>query len=98
MHPPITLNLKTGTRAFDYQSNEPSPKFIRSPFLCKPYMPPEHSLQPFTLRLWGVVSLKDIISGPFNYVEQNWLSQNFDWMCLGKWCAWEGCSLPSKHF
>ena len=45
IHPAITLNLKKGTRNSDYQSNEPSPKFIRSPFLYKPYMPPGHNLQ-----------------------------------------------------
>jgi len=37
--------------------------------------------KPKTLALgalgWGVVILKDIISGPFNYVEKKWLSQNF---------------------
>ena len=72
IHPSITLNLKTDTRNSDYQFNEPPPKFIRSPFLYITYIPPGHILQPLPWGLWGVcVILKNIISWPFNYVEQN---------------------------
>ena len=69
IHPPIALNLKKGTRTSDYQSSEPPPKFIQSPFLYIPYMPPRHISQPLPWVLGGVI-LKDIISGAFNYVEQ----------------------------
>jgi hypothetical protein len=34
-------------------------------------MPPGHNLQPLSLGLGGFVILKDIISDPFIYVEQN---------------------------
>jgi hypothetical protein len=35
-------------------------------------MPQRHNLQPFSWGLWGrVVILKDLISRPFNYIEQN---------------------------
>ena len=71
IHPLITLNLKKGTRTSDYRSNEPFPKFIRSSFLYIPYMPPGHNLQPLPRRSWGVFIIKNIISRPFNYVEQN---------------------------
>ena len=71
IHRPITLNLKKGTRTSDYRSNEPFPKFIRSSFLYIPYMPPGHNLQPLPRRSWGVFIIKNIISRPFNYVEQN---------------------------
>ena len=47
IHSPITLNFKKDTRTFDYQSNEPPMKFIRSPFLYIPYVLPGHNLQPF---------------------------------------------------
>ena len=35
IHPPISLNLKKDNRTSDYQSNEPPPKFMLSPFLTK---------------------------------------------------------------
>jgi len=44
-YPLITLTLKKGTRASDYQSNENPPKIIRPPFLQKLYMPLGHNLQ-----------------------------------------------------
>ena len=70
IHPPITLNLRKGTRNSDYQSNEPLLKFIQSLFLYKPYIPPGHNLKPLPWGMGGAI-LEDIISRSFNYAEQN---------------------------
>ena len=51
IQPPITLKPIKGTKNSDYQSNEHPSKFIRSPFLYRPYIPPGHSLQPLP---WGL--------------------------------------------
>ena len=39
---------------------------------------------------------KDIVAGPFYYVEQNVCLQIFDWMRLENEWAWEKGSLPSN--
>ena len=71
-HPSMTLNFKTDTRSSDHQFNESPLKFIRSPFLYIPYIPPSINYNPSPEGSGGeVVTIEDIISGPFNYVEQN---------------------------
>jgi hypothetical protein len=71
IHPLITLNLNKSTRTSDFKSNDPIPIFLQLPFLRKPYMRPGHNLQPLPRGHWGIVFLKNMISGPFNYAEQN---------------------------
>ena len=70
IHPPITLNLKNGLRTSDYQSNEPPSKFVRPPFLYIPYATRTCFIT-LALRAEGDVILKDIMSRPFKYVNQN---------------------------
>ena len=72
IHPPIILNLKKSTRASDYLANLPL-QITLSIYI--PYMPPRHNLQPLPSRLWGSVTLKDIIYKRFNYVEQMGISK-----------------------
>ena len=72
IYPLITLNLKKGTKTSDYQSNGPNPKFLGSPFLYMPYMPPGDNLTTLALRaLGGGVILKGVISRPFMYIKHN---------------------------
>ena len=59
-------------------------------------MPPGHIL-PCPEGCGAVVILKDVVSGPFNYVEQNGYLKIY-LMCLGKWGPRERGWLPSNHF
>ena len=93
-----TLCQHRSNTTSDYQSKELPPKFIRWPFLYKPYIPPPgHNLLPLSWGLGGVI-LKDIISEPFNYVEQNCYLK----ILIG--CIWEnggrgsGVSCPPITF
>ena len=81
---PLTLSLKRVLELLITIPVSPPPKFIRTLFLIKtlPYMPPGHNLLPLPWGLGGVVILKAIISGPFNYVEQN------DYLKILSVCVW----------
>ena len=48
-----TLTHEKGTKTSDYLSNGTPLKYIRLPFLQKPYMPPGYNLQLFPWGLWG---------------------------------------------
>ena len=85
IHPPITLNLKSGTKNSDYQSNEPRLKSLWPPFLQKPYMPPGHNLQPLSWGLWRGFHPQMYTFRTFQLRLTKWPSQSFDWVCLGKW-------------
>ena len=87
IQPPIALNFRKGTRTSDYQSNEPPPNFILSPFYCRviyyhPFIvyliyPQGITYNPCPEGCGGDVILKDIISGPFNILNK---------MAISKFC------------
>ena len=97
--PTNTLNLKKGIRTYDFQPNEPPPKFMELLFPRKRHMALGYNLQPLLLVLWGGgrVILKDIINGPINHTKQN------DHLKVFFGCAWgndgyEGGGCPPITF
>ena len=95
--PQITQNLINGTITCDYQSNMPPTKFIRSPFLYISLICPQGITYNRCPEGCGVAIIKNIISGPFNYFEQNGYLK----ILIG--CVWGngwrgGGLLPSNQF
>ena len=82
IHPSITLNIKTS----DYQSNEPLRSLYDHPF-CKNIIWPQGITYNPCPDGWGDVTIKDTISGPFNYAEQNGYLKTL----IG--CVWGNCGL-----
>jgi hypothetical protein len=81
----ITLHSRSTIkkRNLNFHSNEPYWNFFNN-FLYKPYMPPGHNLQPCTEGSDRVMILKDLISLNFGLYWTKLITQNFDWICLGK--------------
>ena len=108
------LTLKKGTRTVDFQSNEPpfevyttTPSILSAPgkkiincTLCQhwSYMPSGHNLKLLLRGLWGVSSSKRYFLSGNQLRWTKWLSQNFEWMCLGEWWAWGGANCPPITF
>ena len=90
--------IKKGTSPLNFHSNEPFWSFYDNSFYKNFICLPGITYNPCPEGCGGIFIVKDLISRTFNYVEKKWLSQNFDWMCLGKRWAWEGDSLPSNYF
>ena len=51
--------------------------------------------RPLSLRLWVAIIPKDIINVLLGYVKTKWLSQKFDWTCVGNGGRGEGAGLQS---
>ena len=98
IHPRLTLNFKKSATTSDYQSNEPPPRFIRSPFLLIPYIPKVTTYNTYSKGFRGVVIHKVTISEPFNYVEQNGYIKIFIRCVWGNGERGRGVSSPPKTF
>ena len=83
IHPPITPNLKNGTKTSDPVS--PFCRLCDHPFYINLVCPHGISYNP---RPQGCGARLSFWSFQLRWTK--WLSQNFDWMCFGKWWEWKG--------